>query len=127
MKVEISNGELVDKVTILAIKLERLSSPEKRGNVRREYELLRQAMRHIGISEADPLFRELIAVNAALWDIEDDIRRKEARQEFDEDFIALARQVYFNNDRRAALKQRINRRTGSTIVEEKEYADYRPR
>jgi len=127
MKVEISNGELVDKVTILAIKLERLSSPEKRGNVRREYELLRQAMRHIGISEADPLFRELSAVNAALWDIEDDIRRKEARQEFDEDFIALARQVYYNNDRRAALKQRINRRTGSTIVEEKEYADYRPR
>ena len=124
MKVEISSGELVDKVTILEIKLEKIGDPVKLPNVSREYDLLKHAMEAAGIAADSDDFKELKAVNLRLWEIEDRIRRKERDQEFDEEFIELARSVYRENDRRFELKRRINEMTGSEIIEEKEYVDY---
>ncbi len=124
MKIEISLGELVDKVTILAIKLRNIKDEAKLKNISKEYELLSQSMITAGISiDSDP-FRRLAAVNARLWEIEDRIREKEARKEFDEKFIELARSVYFNNDERAAIKREINVAYGSDLIEEKEYTSY---
>jgi len=125
--VPISPGELLDKITILRIKSERMTDQTKLANVRHERELLEQTWREAGHSEVDISVEEraLQAVNAKLWDIEDDIREKEARQAFDKGFIELARAVYFSNDERAALKKRINQKLGSKIVEEKSYTDYR--
>ncbi len=128
MKVDISLGELVDKVTILAIKLEKIKHPGKLENVRKEYEMLSRAMALAGLSDQSPefdrLFDRLVAVNRKLWEIEDMIREKEALKQFDEAFVELARSVYFTNDERAAIKREINARYGSEWVEEKEYAGY---
>lgn len=124
MKVEVSIGELVDKVTILSIKLEKFSNREKKINVRKEYDILFESMKKIGITEDLNEFKKLKEINLRLWDIEDDIRRKEAAKEFDEDFIKLARSVYFQNDRRAAVKREINLKFSSEFVEEKEYKNY---
>jgi hypothetical protein len=122
-----SPGELLDKITILRIKSERMKDQAKLANVRIELALLEQTWRAAGHSESDIRAEEraLQAVNAKLWDIEDEIREKESRQAFDKEFIDLARAVYFNNDERAAIKGRINRKLGSKIVEEKSYRDYR--
>ena len=122
-----SPGELLDKITILRIKSERMKDQTKLANVRLELALLEQTWRAAGLSEADTRAEEqaLQAVNTKLWDIEDDIREKESQQAFDKEFIELARAVYFNNDERAATKNRINRKLGSRIVEEKSYKDYR--
>jgi 3-methyladenine DNA glycosylase/8-oxoguanine DNA glycosylase len=125
-QVPVSWGEVIDKITILEIKSEKLASPDALANVRTELALLAAIAR-------DPLARndrlsdlkaELQAVNHALWDIEDAIREKESRQEFDDGFIALARSVYRQNDERAAIKRRINDLLGSEIVEEKSYRSY---
>lgn len=125
MKIEVSNGELVDKVTILSIKLEKFKSDSKRANAMKEYRLLVPAMAQIGITPDSDEFRQLKDVNLNLWEIEDNIRKKEARGEFDEGFIQLARRVYFENDQRSRIKHRINRSTRSDLIEEKEYVDYR--
>jgi hypothetical protein len=125
MKIEVSNGELVDKVSILSIKLEKIKSAEKRANVLKEYEYLYPIMCKIGINADSDEFRELREVNLALWEIEDEIREKEAHGGFDETFIQLARSVYFENDRRYEIKRQINRRTQSSLFEEKEYVDYK--
>ncbi len=125
MKVEISNGELVDKVTILHIKQQKIKDAGKLANVKKEYDILRHDMANIGITLDSAHFQELLAVNLTLWDIEDKIRRKEALAQFDEEFIALARSVYFENDKRAAIKKQINKETGSALVEEKEYIEYK--
>ncbi len=125
MKIDVSIGELVDKVTILSIKLERITDPVKVENIRREYELLLPAMRECGIEVASPEFTQLREVNLTLWDIEDRIRIKEAEQSFDQEFIELARSVYQINDRRAELKRQINLANNSPLVEEKHYVDYR--
>jgi hypothetical protein len=125
MKIEVSNGELVDKVTILSIKLEKFRSEEKRANVLKEYDLLYPAMCEIGITADSSEFRQLREVNFKLWEIEDNIREKEARGTFDEIFIDLARSVYIENDKRAEIKRAINQRTRSSLVEEKEYVDYK--
>lgn len=125
MKIEISTGELVDKVTILAIKLEKISDPAKIKNIRREYELLLKPMAQCGIETDSEAFLALKEVNLKLWDIEDRIRIKEAAKAFDSEFIDLARSVYFTNDERAEIKKRINLATGSELVEEKEYVDYK--
>jgi Family of unknown function (DUF6165) len=127
IKVPISPGELLDKITILRIKSERMSDPEKLSNVRLELRQLEDtwsasAYAKIDI-EAD--LRALLAVNERLWVIEDDIRDKERAQAFDAEFIRLARAVYFENDERAAIKRRINTALGSKIVEEKSYRDYK--
>ena len=127
IKVPISPGELLDKITILRIKSERMSDPAKVSNVRLELRQLEDtwsASAHAKIDiEAD--IRALLAVNERLWVIEDDIRDKERAQAFDAEFIRLARAVYFENDERAAIKRRINTALGSSIVEEKSYSDYK--
>jgi hypothetical protein len=124
VKVEISIGELVDRVTILSIKCERMHDEEKLVNVRYEYRLLRDAMHAVGITERSAEFIELRRTNERLWEIEDKIREKEHTKEFDEEFIQLARSVYFENDTRAAVKRKINLEKGSRIIEEKLYTDY---
>jgi len=124
MRIEVSIGEVADRLSILQIKLEKFGDPEKRANVRRELESLEGALEGAGV-RLDPVEMEsLRAVNLRLWEIEDDIRRKEARKEFDGEFVRLARSVYFSNDERARLKREINLRHGSDLIEEKEYADY---
>jgi hypothetical protein len=118
-------GELIDKITILQIKAERIGDPGKRANVARELALL-EALRD-GLPPTaglDALAGELKAVNEALWEIEDAIRDCEREGDFGPRFVELARSVYRTNDRRAALKREIDRLLGSTIVEEKSYRPY---
>ena len=124
MKIEVSTGELVDKVTICEIKLDRITDPEKRKNIQKEFDALAESMKSAGIGFDSDEYVRLKNVNETLWDIENSIRRKEARQEFDDAFIQLARQVYLNNDLRSRLKRAVNLRTGSELIEEKEYAEY---
>lgn len=122
--VPISPGELIDKITILEIKAARISDPAKAANVAHELALL-QAACTAGVrrdAEIDRLTEELRGVNAALWDVEDDLRAAEAAGDFGPGFVALARSVYVTNDHRAALKRAINLRLGSALVEEKSYA-----
>ena len=127
ISVPISYGELIDKITILEIKSERIGDPAKLANVRIELDLLNETWR------ADPASRidiateraQLRGVNEALWDIEDRIRLKEKARAFDDEFVELARSVYIRNDERAAIKRVINQKLGSTLVEEKSYQDYR--
>ncbi len=125
MKVDVSIGDLVDKVSILSIKLKKINDRQKLENIRKEHETLKISMESIGISEGSEEFLRLEAVNRKLWDIEDRIRLKEANQEFDDVFVQLARDIYFNNDERAEIKRQINVKFGSDLVEEKEYVDYR--
>jgi hypothetical protein len=122
----ISVGELFDKISILEVKAERLDDDAKRDNVLRELALLRETRDAAGVLTAEiaALAEELRAVNAGLWDVEDGKRDCERRQDFGSDFIALARRVYRENDRRAALKKAINLAAGSAIVEEKSYRAY---
>ncbi|MCH7549433.1 MAG: hypothetical protein IH969_07860 [Candidatus Krumholzibacteriota bacterium] len=128
LKVNISAGELLDKITILEIKSEQIQDPEKLKNVRHELDLLRGTWSSSPLSQTDlaAQIRNLKRVNKALWDIEDRIRLKEAARSFDDDFIYLARSVYKANDERAAIKRDINRALGSELVEEKSYPDYSP-
>lgn len=125
MKVEVSIGELVDKVSILSIKRRKITDKKKLENIQREYDTLVKSMEDAGISTTSSEFKRLEAINLKLWDIEDQIRTKEAAKAFDDAFIGLARSVYFTNDERAALKREINLRYGSEIIEEKEYVNYR--
>jgi Family of unknown function (DUF6165) len=127
IKVPISPGELLDKITILRIKSQRMTDPAKVANVRLELRALEEtwgASEYARIDVAADI-AALLAVNERLWVIEDDIRDKERTQAFDAEFIRLARAVYFENDERAAIKRRINTALGSGIVEEKSYRDYR--
>ena len=125
MKIEISIGELVDKASILSIKIEKIRNKEKLNNITKEYDLLLNSIEKIGITVESDEFQRLKKVNLKLWEIEDKIRIKEAAKEFDADFIALARSVYFENDERAAIKREINLEYGSDLIEEKEYVDYK--
>jgi hypothetical protein len=125
MKVEVSNGELVDKVSILWIKLRKIKDENKLANIKREYQELYATMRILGMDEESPNFKKLIEVNSDLWEIEDKIRRKESAKEFDEEFIELARSVYFKNDVRFEIKSLINNSTNSDLREEKEYVKYK--
>ncbi|HRQ63417.1 MAG TPA: DUF6165 family protein [Xanthomonadaceae bacterium] len=122
----VSVGELLDKIAILEIKSERIGDEAKLVNVRRELEALSGVWSGAPASAVDlgDLRQRLKAVNERLWVIEDDIRRKEKAKAFDDEFIQLARAVYFENDERARIKKDINLRTGSVFVEEKSYQDY---
>jgi hypothetical protein len=124
--VQVSCGELADKITILEIKAERIADAEKRVHVLRELEALRAVWLPLEAraTEARAVKAELKRVNETLWEIEDDIRAKEAAQSFDAGFIALARAVYRTNDRRYALKSELNRLLDSGVVEQKQYAAY---
>jgi hypothetical protein len=126
IKVPISPGELLDKITILRIKSQRMSDPAKVANVRLELRALEDTWDASAYAKVDIAadIAALLAVNERLWVIEDDIRDKERAQAFDSDFIRLARAVYFENDERAAIKRRINTTLGSSIVEEKSYRAY---
>ncbi|HUA88018.1 MAG TPA: DUF6165 family protein [Steroidobacteraceae bacterium] len=124
--VPVSPGELLDKITILRIKVARIQDATKLANVKLELALLEQTWGAAGgAADVSAEERQLQAVNERLWDIEDLIRDKEGRQSFDRDFIELARSVYVCNDERAAIKKRINLALGSRLVEEKSYKQYR--
>ena len=125
--VPLSPGELLDKITILRIKVARIQEAAKLANVKLELSLLQQTWKDSGAAAHDVALdeRALENVNERLWDFEDRIRDKEARQTFDREFIELARAVYICNDERAAIKKRINVQLGSRIVEEKSYKQYR--
>jgi hypothetical protein len=121
----VSWGELLDKITILQIKQERLDDEAKRANVTAELTAL-LAVAGAAMAQVPALAAELKTINEALWRIEDDIRDKERAGEFDARFIELARAVYVTNDQRAAVKRRINQALGSALVEEKSYRPYGP-
>jgi len=123
MKIEVSNGEIIDKLTIIQIKLERISDREKLKNLKREFNELSKVTSSI-LGTTDPLYKSLYEVNCELWDIEDHIRELERKKDFGKDFIETARSVYFKNDRRAELKREINIRTSSGLIEEKSYGKY---
>jgi uncharacterized protein DUF6165 len=124
--VQVSWGELIDKMTILEIKEQRLTSPEAVANVRRELATLVSVAHDILLQRPDlaSIKKQLRSVNEALWDIEDKMRAKEAAKSFDQQFVDLARSVYLNNDKRGNLKRQINALLDSELVEEKQYTPY---
>jgi hypothetical protein len=123
MKIEVSNGEIIDKLTIIQIKLEHIKDKSKLVNLQKEYEELINASASI-LPVTDPLYRTLYEVNCELWDIEDQIRDLERKKEFGDEFISTARAVYFKNDKRSEIKKEINLKTFSGLIEEKSYEKY---
>jgi Family of unknown function (DUF6165) len=123
MKIEVSNGEIIDKLTIIQIKLERIKDKAKLVNLKKEFDELIKTSSSI-VSTTDPLYIALYEVNCELWDIEDHIRNLERNKDFGDDFIATARAVYFRNDKRSELKKEINIKTSSGLIEEKSYKRY---
>jgi hypothetical protein len=123
MKIEVSNGEIIDKLTIIQIKLERITEQAKLVNLQKEYDILKDASASI-LSTSDPLYTALYEVNCELWDIEDRIRDLERKRAFGEEFISTARAVYFRNDKRSEIKREINLKTSSDLFEEKSYEKY---
>ena len=125
MNIEVSHGEIVDKLTILQIKKENITDPIKLDNIVKEYNYLLSVVENdLGISTESPEYLELLSINKELWVIEDDIRDKERVKEFDDAFIKLARSVYYTNDVRAKIKKEINLKYSSGFVEEKSYQSY---
>lgn len=126
LQVPVSVGEVLDKITILQIKLAHISDAAKRVNIQNELDALLPLVAGDAFTtdQMQGLMAELKAVNEALWDIEDDIREKEAAKSFDAEFIRLARAVYVTNDKRAEIKRQINLATGSALIEEKSYESY---
>lgn len=126
IKVEVSVGEFLDKLTILEIKSSRIQVANKLKSINHELDILRQAWETSPFSkhELTEQLTRLKKVNEMLWDIEDNIRDKERHKTFDQEFIELARSVYINNDERATIKREINLKVGSDLIEEKSYAQY---
>ena len=127
MKVEVSNGELLDKLTILELKLSNISDVKKLTNIQKEHDELNPLAGQLFDSygeELKNLYKQLAEINSELWTIEDDIRECERNKDFGSDFVSLARAVYFTNDKRSQIKKSINLLTGSGFVEEKSYEDY---
>ena len=130
MKIEVSNGEIIDKYTILEIKLAKISDAEKLVNIQHEYDTLTPDVKSIyeaakEKSQLKKMHDNLLEVNMKLWKIEDDIRECERANDFGQTFIDLARAVYYTNDDRSDVKKEINMYTGSDLVEEKSYEDYK--
>lgn len=123
MQIEVSNGEIADKLAIIEIKLERIKDALKLANLRKEFDILDKAVSVI-IDKKHPLYLDLYHINNQLWDIEDHIRDLERAKDFGEDFIQTARSVYFINDKRSDVKRKINELTGSNLTEEKSYEEY---
>lgn len=123
MKIEVSIGEFIDRLTILEIKLQKITDQQKLKNIRNEYEILSKSGEKMP-DKSDPLYQKLREVNEKLWEIEDRIRDYEKKQDFGRGFIETARMVYFTNDLRAKIKRDINLNTRSEIIEEKSYEDY---
>ena len=127
MKVEVSNGELLDKLTILELKLSNISDVKKLTNIQKEHDELNPLAGQLFDSYGEVLknlYKQLAEINSELWAIEDDIRECERNKDFGSDFISLARAVYFTNDKRSEIKKSINLLTGSGFIEEKSYEDY---
>lgn len=126
VNVEISIGEFFDKITILEIKRERIKDPSKLENILKELDALDALLETLPYSRVDveQEVADLKSINEKLWVIEDDIREKEAKKEFDGEFIELARAVYFTNDKRSDVKRAINLKLGSDFIEEKSYEEY---
>lgn len=130
MKIEVSNGEIIDKYTILEIKLSKIKDEKKLKNVQHEYDVLTPDVEIIYSKVSDKeklktMHQNLLKINQKLWKIEDDIRECERAKDFGQTFIDLARAVYFTNDDRSVVKKEINLFTGSDLVEEKSYEDYK--
>ena len=119
----ISLGELIDKITILEIKKEKIKGKQLQ-NIIKEYTSLNKILKENNLKIEDRLVNNLKIINNSLWDIEDQIRKKEKYKEYDKDFIELARSVYKKNDTRASIKKEINRKYNSEIIEEKSYEEY---
>jgi hypothetical protein len=125
MLIEAAPGEVVDRLTILELKLEKIADPVRLAPLQREYETLAATLAAaLPVEGLDALRTELKAVNAALWLVEDDLRDCERAKDFGPRFVALARSVYRHNDRRSALKTAINKAAGSALAEVKSYAPY---
>ena len=123
MKIEVSIGEIIDKLTILEIKKNNINNLEKLNNINKEFKYLHDiTFKKLKINQDD--YNKLFEINKELWEIEDDIRNKERIKEFDSNFIALARKVYYTNDKRANLKKELNLKYNSNLIEEKSYAKY---
>ena len=127
MKVEVSNGELLDKLTILELKLTNIVDVQKLSNIQKEHNELNPLAGQLFDSygeELKSLYKKLTEINSELWTIEDDIRECERNKDFGSDFVSLARAVYFTNDKRSDVKKAINLLTDSGFVEEKSYEEY---
>ena len=127
MKIEVSNGEILDKITILVIKSKMITDPVKLKNINNELDELKPFLDVVGYeskSTVNSLVKELESVNEKLWNVEDKLRDKERSKQFDDEFIKLARDVYFTNDERARIKKNLNEVTNSKLVEEKSYQKY---
>ena len=125
MKIEVSIGEIVDKLSILDLKKNNITDEVKLININKEYHYLPDVVfSDLGINHDDD-YVKLLNINKKLWNIEDDIRDKERDKQFDEEFVELARSVYFTNDVRSSIKKDINVKYGSGFVEEKSYKDYK--
>ncbi len=123
---EISVGELLDKMSILEIKLEKIKNEESRKEIDREYQMLKELQKSKieMTNEIETLFKDIKKVNSNLWSIEDKLRICEKNKDFSQDFIELARSVYFNNDKRSKIKSEMNKISGSNIKEIKQYVNY---
>ena len=127
MKIEVSNGEILYKITILVIKSKMITDPVKLKNINNELDELKPFLDVVGYvsnSTVNSLVKELESVNEKLWNVEDKLRDKERSKQFDDEFIKLARDVYFTNDERARIKKNLNEVTNSKLVEEKSYQKY---
>lgn len=120
MKIEVSNGEIIDKLTILKIKLERIKDPEKGKNIQKEYKELSKASSKI-MKEDHPLFKELYKINLDIWDIEELIHELERKKQFKQEYANISREVHLKNDKRSEIKKEINKVTSSKFIEEKSY------
>jgi len=126
MKIEVSNGEVLDKISILAIKKGQIQDKAKLENVYHEYKtLLPYFDQIVNTQQLGDIYWQLSAVNTELWEVEDKLREFEKSRTFNTEFIELARSVYYLNDRRAELKRNINLLSGSDLIEEKSYDDYK--
>ena len=127
MEIKISTGELMDKLSILEIKMQKIEDPKKSANVEKELKELNKHFQDLLDQYGEPIknhYLELYKINKILWDVEDNIRKKEAAGEFDSKFVELARSVYITNDQRAKVKKSINLFTNSELIEEKSYSQY---
>ena len=123
MKIEVSNGEIVDKLTIIEIKLKHINDKNKIKNLQTEFEILDDAVAKI-INKEHNYYKELLKINQELWNIEDRIHDLEQDKDFGKEFVKVARAVYFTNDKRSEIKRQINEFTGSKLAEEKSYKKY---
>tara|TARA_R110000851_G_scaffold128245_1_gene260563 strand:- start:352 stop:735 length:384 start_codon:yes stop_codon:yes gene_type:complete len=127
LEIKISTGELMDKLSILEIKMQKIEDPKKSANVEKELKELNKHFQDLLDQYGEPIknhYLELSKINKILWDVEDNIRKKEAAGEFDSKFVELARSVYITNDQRAKVKKSINLFTNSELIEEKSYSQY---